>query len=65
MIDLYLVYSYIKLSGKSLFSGLNFAAFLFFGILMILGYTSVVVTVYEMVNGISYIGDRSDLQPLG
>lgn len=56
-----LVFSYIKLSDKPITAPDNLAALLFFGTLMVIGYTSVVVTVYEMVNHIPYIGTRSDL----
>lgn len=58
------MYSYIKLSGKPITAIDNFAALVFFGTLMVIGYTSVFVTVYEMINRITHIGYRPDLEPL-
>ncbi len=57
------MYSYIKLSGKPITAIDNFSALIFFGILMVIGYTSVIVTIYEMINGITHIGYRPDLTP--
>lgn len=34
---------------------------LFFGSLILLGYSSVILTLYLMVTGKSYIGDRPDI----
>lgn len=59
-----LVFSYIKLSGKPITAPDNLAALLFFGTLMVIGYTSVVITVYEMVNRVTHVGYRPDLEPL-
>lgn len=58
------MYSYIKLSTKPITAIDNLAALIFFGTLMIIGYTSVIVTVYEMINRISHIGYRPDLTPI-
>jgi hypothetical protein len=58
------VFASIKLSGKPVTEKYNLLALLFFGSLMIIGYISVFVTLYEIIKGIPYIGDRPDLHPL-
>ena len=51
----------VLLSKESLLSALNLPRLLFFVPLILIGYTSVVITVIEMVEGVTYIGHRPDL----
>lgn len=51
-------YCAVKLSDKPITSPKNLAAILFFGLLIFLGYTSVVITVIEIVKGEDIIGNR-------
>ena len=61
-----LVFSWVVLSGKSVFAPSNLLPVLFFGVLILGGYGSVVLTVYELIKGIPYVGDRTDiLNPSG
>ena len=54
------------LSGKSVFAPSNLLPVLFFGVLILGGYGSVVLTVYELIKNIPYVGDRTDiLNPSG
>ena len=55
------VYSWVKLSGKSVFHLDNFIPILFFGTLIIVGYSSVILTIYEISTGVKFIGDRTDI----
>ena len=55
------VFSWLKLSDKPLHALENLAPLLFFGVLIILGYGSVVSTVYMLVMGEPYIGNRPDI----
>lgn len=60
------VYSWVKLSDSSWYAPINLLPILFFGTLILGGYSSVVLTVYELIKGIPYIGDRTDiLRPSG
>ena len=61
MSKLVLVYSWVKLSGKSVFSPSNLGPVLFFGTLILGGYSSVVLTVYELVKGVAFVGSRPDI----
>ena len=51
----------MKLSKKSVFAPSNLGPVLFFGALILGGYASVVLTVYEMILGKKFVGDRSDI----
>ena len=51
----------MKLSKKSVFAPSNLGPVLFFGALILGGYASVVLTVYEMVVGVPVVGDRPDI----
>ena len=61
MSKLVLVYSWVKLSGKSVFSPSNLGPVIFFGALILGGYSSVVLTVYELVKGVPFVGSRPDI----
>lgn len=56
-----LAYCYVKVSGKPVKSAYNLTAIIFFGLLIFIGYFSVLVTLYEMVKGVGYIGEDKDL----
>ena len=51
----------MKLSGQSVFAPSNLGPLLFFGALILGGYASVVLTVYELVKGVPYVGNRPDI----
>jgi len=55
------VYSWVKLGGKSVFHPDNLVPVLFFGCLITIGYSSVVLTIYEMATGQKVVGDRADV----
>jgi len=59
--DLLAVYSSLKLSDKPLTAASNLAPFIFFGILICLGYASVLSTIYMLATGKQYLGDRPDI----
>ena len=62
----FVVFSWVVLSGKSVFAPSNLLPVLFFGVLILGGYGSVVLTVYELIKNIPYVGDRTDiLNPSG
>ena len=44
-----------------MFASSNLVPLVFFGILILIGYASVALTIYELVLGIPYVGDRSDI----
>ena len=44
-----------------MFASSNLVPIVFFGVLIIIGYSSVALTIYELVLGIPYVGDRSDI----
>ena len=50
----------MNLSKKSVFAPSNLGPVLFFGALILGGYASVVLTVYEMVVGVKFIGEGGD-----
>ena len=54
-------YSYVKLSKHRWFHSSNLPAILFFGALILIGFTSVGITVVELVTGVAYIGTRPDI----
>ena len=56
-----LVFSWVKLSKKSVFAPSNLGPVLFFGTLILGGYASVVLTVYGMIMGVKFVGDRPDI----
>ena len=58
---MWLVWCGIKLSRESVFKPYNLARLCFFVPLILAGYMSVVCTVYELVLGVAYIGDRPDI----
>jgi hypothetical protein len=51
----------LKLSDKHWTASENISALLFFGVLIIMGYLSVIATVYEMATGKAVIGNRPDI----
>jgi len=55
------VYSWIKLSDKPWTAMKNLAPLIYFGILICMGYCSVISTVYMLAMGKSYLGDRPDI----
>ena len=55
------LYSWIKLSDKPWTACQNLAPLIFFGLLICMGYLSVISTVYMLVQGKSYLGDRTDI----
>ena len=61
MSKLGLVFSWVKLSDQSVFAPSNLGPLLFFGALILGGYASVVLTVYELVKGVPYVGNRPDI----
>lgn len=56
-----LVYCKVKLSGKPWHDKENLPATLVFGVLIAIGYISVVASVYLLTTGKTMIGDRSDI----
>jgi hypothetical protein len=57
------VFSHVKLSGKPFYDRDNIVPFIFFVPLIVIGYLSVVASVYMLVMGVSVIGNRPDIQP--
>ena len=55
------LYSWIKLSDKPWTAWCNLAPLLFFGVLICLGYSSVISTIYMLAMGDKYLGDRPDI----
>ena len=55
------VVAYIKLSDEAWYKPKNLLPIMFFGLLTIIGYTSVAITFYLMATGKQWVGDRPDL----
>ena len=55
------IYSWVKLSDLSWTHISNLGPILFFTPLILLGYGSVIATLYEIATGIAYIGYRPDI----
>ena len=55
------LYAWIKLSDKHWTAKENLFPLIFFGILIAIGYLSVISTIYMLSLGKSYIGDRPDI----
>ena len=56
------LYCWVKLSPHPWHQWSNLCAILFFGVLISLGYASVVSTVYEIATGHTIIGNRPDIK---
>lgn len=54
-------YAYVKLSSNRWYHLDNLLPIIFFGSLIIIGYTSVVITITEMVTGKQVLGNRPDI----
>ena len=54
-------YCFVKLSPYPWYQWFNLLTMCFMGVLISLGYSSVVATVYEIVTGSSIIGNRPDI----
>ena len=55
------VFAWLKLSDKPITALQNLGPLLFFGCFICLGYGSVCSTVYMLVTGKQYLGDRPDI----
>jgi len=56
-------YAYVKLSKVKWTAMKNLLPLLFFGILIVIGYTSVIITVYTIVKGEAYMGKVKGNRP--
>ncbi len=55
------MFALVVLSGKPWYAKENLGASLFFGLLIFIGYCSVITNVYMIIKGETYIGQREDM----
>ena len=56
-----IVYSHVKLSDKHWTAWVNLWPLMFFSVLIVIGYSSVLSTIWMLAHGEKYLGDRSDI----